>query len=181
MSQVSPHKVLAAVAAAIPENCRRNVVIIGSLAVGYHFFRADESKAVRTKDVDCVLEPFHEAVGAGQNIARQLLDSGWQRRMQGTPADQLPAVRLYPPGLNPDSEDAWFMELLTVPETAEAKSSAWTRLPLKEGHFGLPAFRYLSLTTFEPHWADGLGIRCPRVYQSLNLVATGHQQGCHKK
>jgi len=83
MSQVTPSKVLAEVSAAVPAACRENIVIIGSLAAGYHFFGDDESKAVRTKDVDCVLEPFHAAVGAGQSIARQLLDAGWQRRMKG--------------------------------------------------------------------------------------------------
>lgn len=52
MSQISPSKVLAEVTAAVPPACRRNVVIIGSLAAGHHFFQHDESKAVRTKDVD---------------------------------------------------------------------------------------------------------------------------------
>jgi hypothetical protein len=142
MSQVTPSKVLAEVSAAVPAACRENIVIIGSLAAGYHFFGDDESKAVRTKDVDCVLEPFHAAVGAGQSIARQLLDAGWQRRMKGdhqnpgneeTPVDQLPAVRLYPPEANPDSEEAWFIELLTVPESAAGSGKEWTRIPLAEG------------------------------------------------
>jgi len=159
MSQVTPSKVLAEVSAAVPTACRENIVTIGSLAAGYHFFGDDESKAVRTKDVDCVLEPFHAAVGAGQSIARQLLDAGWQRRMQGdhqnpgndqTPVDQLPAVRLYPPEANPDSEEAWFIELLTVPESAEGTGKEWTRLPLAEGHFGLPTFRFLSIIAFDP-------------------------------
>lgn len=113
MSQISPSKVRAEVAAAVPATCRGNIVVIGSLAAGYHFFKDDPSKAVRTKDVDCVISPFHAAVGAGQTIARQLLDEGWQQRMAGdyqqpenasTPVEQLPAVRLYPPGVDSDSE-----------------------------------------------------------------------------
>jgi hypothetical protein len=68
MNQISPAKVLAEVSAALPGSCRANVVVIGSLAAGYHFFKDDPSKAVRTKDVDCVLAPFHAAVGAGQAI-----------------------------------------------------------------------------------------------------------------
>jgi hypothetical protein len=181
MSQVTPSKVLAEVSAAVPAACRENIVIIGSLAAGYHFFGDDESKAVRTKDVDCVLEPFHAAVGAGQSIARQLLDAGWQRRMQGdhqnpgneeTPVDQLPAVRLYPPEANPDSEEAWFIELLTVPESAEGNGKAWTRLPLAEGHFGLPTFRFLSITAFDPLPAGELGIRYarPEMMALANLL-----------
>lgn len=181
MSQVTPLKVLAEVSAAVPTACRENIVIIGSLAAGYHFFGDDESKAVRTKDVDCVLEPFHAAVGAGQSIARQLLDAGWQRRMQGehqspgneqTPVDQLPAVRLYPPGADPDSEEAWFIELLTVPGSAGGSDKEWTRLPLAEGHFGLPTFRFLSITAFDPLPAGELGIRYarPEMMALANLL-----------
>lgn len=170
MSQITPSKVLAEVSSAVPAACRENIVIIGSLAAGYHFFGEDESKAVRTKDVDCVLEPFHAAVGAGQSIVRKLLNAGWQRRMQGdhqtpgnetTPVDQLPAVRLYPPEANPDAEEAWFIELLTVPESSKI-NDPWTRLPLADGHFGLPTFRFLSITAFDPLPAQGLSIRYAR-------------------
>ena len=38
MSQISPSKVLAEVAAVVPPACRGNVVIIGSQAAGYQFF-----------------------------------------------------------------------------------------------------------------------------------------------
>lgn len=181
MSQISPAKVLAEVAAAVPPACRENIVIIGSLAAGYHFFGQDATKAVRTKDVDCVLEPFHAAVGAGQSIARELLDAGWQRRLLGehlqpgdahTPVDQLPAVRLYPPGVDPNSEEAWFMELLTVPESAADDEKTWTRLPLAEGHFGLPTFRFLTLTAHAPLPAAALGIRYarPEMMALANLL-----------
>lgn len=124
MSQLSPHKVLSQVAAAVPENCRHRIVIIGSLAAAHAYFGSDSSKGVRTKNADCVLEPFSIAVETGQSIVHELLDAGWQRRHQGehqepgnenTPADQLPAVRLYPPKVDPDSEGAWFLEFLTVP------------------------------------------------------------------
>jgi hypothetical protein len=181
MSQISPSKVLAEVAAAVPASCRENIVVIGSLAAGYHFFKDDPSKAVRTKDVDCVLAPFHAAVGAGQSITRQLLDEGWQRRMAGdhqqpgtanTPVDQLPAVRLYPPGVDPDSEEAWFIELLTVPESTEEEGRKWTRLPLDEGHFGLPTFRFISITAFDALPAGDLGIRYarPEMMALANLL-----------
>jgi uncharacterized protein YjlB len=69
MSQISPSKVLAEVAAAVPKACLENIVVIGSLAAGYHFFKDDPTKAVRTKEVDCVLAPFQTAVSAGQSTA----------------------------------------------------------------------------------------------------------------
>lgn len=128
-----------------------------------------------------MLEPFHAAVGAGQSIARQLLDAGWQRRMQGdhqepgtdaTPEGDLPAVRLYPPLVDPTSEEAWFIEFLTVPESAGTLGKKWTRLPLAEGHFGLPTFRYLSITAFRSLPAGDLGIRYarPEMMALANLL-----------
>jgi hypothetical protein len=181
MSQISPSKVLAEVAAAVPEACLENIVVIGSLAAGYHFFKDDPTKAVRTKDVDCVLAPFQTAVSAGQNISRQLIDAGWQQRKgddqlqpgnAGTPVDQLPAVRLYPPGVNPESEEAWFIELLTVPESTEDEGRKWTRLPLAEGDFGLPTFRFISITAFDALPAGDLGIRYarPEMMALANLL-----------
>jgi len=181
MSHISPKEVLSQVAAAVPTACRENIVVIGSLAAGYHFFGEDPTKAVRTKDVDCVLAPFQAAVGAGQSIARQLLDVGWKRRIEGdhqqpgdpsTPVDKLPAVRLFPPNVDPDSKDAWFIELLTVPESPEDHGRKWTRLPLEEGHFGLPTFRFISITAYEALPAGDLGIRYarPEMMALANLL-----------
>ena len=181
MSQVTPAKVLAEVSTAVPDACRKNIVIIGSLAAGYHYFAGDDSKAVRTKDVDCVLEPFHAAVGAGQSIARQLLDAGWRQRQltndknpgnAETPDDQLPAIRLYPPNANPNSEEAWFIELLTVPKSVDGDGKKWTRVSLAEGHFGLPTFRFLSISTFDSLPAGELGIRYarPEMMALANLL-----------
>ena len=181
MSQLSPITVLRQVSAAVPASCRANIVIIGSLAAAYAFFREDESRAVRTKDVDCVLEPFSAAVSAGQNIVRELLDSGWQRRLMGdhqkpgdehTPVGDLPAVRLYPPRVDPASEEAWFLEFLTVPQSVEVAGKTWIRLPLREGHFGLPAFRFLSISAYDPVEIKGLGIRHarPQMMALANLL-----------
>ena len=101
MSHVSPFDVLAAVSAAVPDECRANIIIIGSLAAGYHYFGEDSNKAVRTKDVDCLLEPFDAAVPAGQNIFRQLTDAGWKKRQTGehaTPGDeQWPTSKIHSP------------------------------------------------------------------------------------
>ena len=124
MSHVTPSEIFKEVSAALPAECRENIVIIGSLAAGYHFFGDDQSKTVRTKDIDCVIEPYSVAVQAGETIATQLLKAGWQRRLLGdhqtpgtseTPLHKLPAIRLYPPDADPNTEEAWFLKFLTVP------------------------------------------------------------------
>lgn len=166
MKLVSPAKVLAQVASAIPADCCQHVIVIGSLAAGYQFFGDNDAQAVRTKDVDCVLAPRIAAVHAGESTAQTLLDAGWRRCSAGgwdkpgtedTPDDELSAVRLYPP----DNDD-WFLELLTVPESEHDQGKKWTRIKLSDGYYALPSFRFLSLTAFEPLDIAELGIRCAR-------------------
>lgn len=153
MSDISPEDVLREVAQAVPADFRENIVVIDSLAAGYHFFKNQPSMQVRTKDIDCLLRPRLVAVDAGVAIANQLMNAGWTSRQEGlfeapgtsvTHNHDLPAVRLNPPNLK-----AWFIELLTVPQS-EHEGNVWTRLELESGHYGLPSFRFLSLTAFEP-------------------------------
>lgn len=181
MNQLSPHKVLTQVSQAIPEHCRQHIVIIGSLAAAHTYFSDDPGKGVRTKDVDVVLSPFSVAVESGQDIVRELIDAGWQRRLTGdhqkpgtefTPLDQLPAIRLYPPDIDPASADAWFLEFLTVPPSAGDTGKTWTRLSLKEGYFGLPSFRFLAIAAHDPEHLGMLGIRRarPEMMALANLL-----------
>lgn len=181
MSIVSPFRVLQQVAEAVPESCKEHLIIIGSLAAGFHYFGKDPDKAARTKDVDCVLDPFHLAVDTGRTIAETLLSAGWKRKTTGdhaqpgnelTPEESLPAVRLYPPGVDPEEENAWFLELLTVPESMDATGRSWTRLELSDGHFGLPSFRFLTLTAFKPllDVATSLQYARPEMMALANLL-----------
>ena len=106
MSNVSPREVLARVASVIPAACRENIVIVGSLAAGYHLLGDKAGAQVQTKDVDCMLVPRVEAVRAGGEVARRLLAAGWRPKHDerhgqpgdaSTPEASLPAVRLHPP------------------------------------------------------------------------------------
>lgn len=132
MKPVSPRAVLTEIVNAIPEDCKKNLIIIGSLAVGYHFFAENENMVVRTKDADCLLSPRIEAVPAGEAITEKLMDSGWTFSNVGgwgrpgdknTPLDELSAVRLSPPG-----KSEWFIELLTVPKGSSDRGNRWVRL-----------------------------------------------------
>lgn len=174
MRSVSPLAVLKQIADAIPENYRRNVVVIGSLAVGYRFFTGKEIIAVRTKDADCLLSPRTAAIMAGESIADRLFEKGWTLPEYGdwakpgnkhTPLDRLPAVRLYPPG-----ETDWFIELLTVPTSPAEKEKKWARLETSRGDFGLPSFRFLSLANYEPLETPlGIYVARPETLALANL------------
>lgn len=167
MNQINPQNVLGQVAEAVPKDCKENIVVIGSLAAAYAYFGNDKNLAVRTKDVDCLLKPYPDAAEKGEAITRQLRNAGWKPRRMGshhipgtseTPDDELPAIRLYPPGIDPEEENAWFLELLVEPESTKEKGKKWSRIIVDDDHFGLPAFRFLSVAAYVPEKIDHLGI-----------------------
>ena len=83
MTPLTPDAVMAQLAAALPEDCRPNVIIIGSLAAGYHFFSGDAQRSIRTKDVDCMFSPHAKAVAAAEQVTERLLKAAWQLRKDG--------------------------------------------------------------------------------------------------
>jgi hypothetical protein len=174
--EVSPRKVLAQVAAAIPLEVHPNIIIIGSLAAGYWLFQDHESFGVRTKDIDCVLSPHLSAIEKGRAVAEQLLAAGWQPHYTGNikkpgaagdSVDKLPAVRLYPPG-----GGEWFIELLSEPASENQTTRVWTPLPLASGdYYALPSFQFTGVAIFDAPTTP-VGLRCarPEMMALANLL-----------
>jgi hypothetical protein len=165
MKDLSPREVLALVAAAMPSECREGVVVVGSLAAGYHLLGKRHDAQVRTKDVDCLLLPRVAALRTGRAVAETLLRAGWRPRMEGshsrpgdagTPEDALPAVRLHPP-----HSAGWFLELLAEHAAEDEADRRWMRLRIKGGHFGLPSYRYLDVASHDAPVTES-GLRCAR-------------------
>ena len=169
MSDLSPRGILKQVADAIPQECHKNIVVVGSLAAGYLLLPEEFAQTVRTKDIDCVLSPYIKAIQSGKAVTETLLAGGWRPRMEAghgkpgtasTAESDLPAIRLYPP----DSKE-WFIELLMVPKSGRASEKKWSRVVIdagaSSGHYGLPSFRFLSLLTYDPIRTE-LGIFCAR-------------------
>lgn len=167
MNSIVPKEVIKTVAEAVPTDCLENLVIIGSLATAFAYFGNARSIPVKTKDIDCCIRPHGVAIEKGQEVATRLIDTGWTRRLLGdyiepgnqeTPENELPAIRLYPPGIDPDDEDAWFIELLAEPESSKDVGKNWMRIIINQGHFGIPSFRYLSIATYLPEKDKRLGV-----------------------
>lgn len=185
MNFLSPRDVLKQVAAALPADIRGSIIIIGSLAAGYRYFRDDPESLVQTKDVDCMLSPHIKAVPVGRVVAESLFRAQWRMRegpdgwgQPGTaamPAEKLPLVRLHPPG-----SSEWFIELMVSPPPEEEPGARgdpadpgkqYVRLETAQGHFSLCSFRYLALVEQEPIMTEfGIAIARPEMMALANLL-----------
>lgn len=178
MTTLTPDAVMAQIAAALPDDARQNVIIIGSLAAGYHFFAGDGQRSIRTKDVDCMFSPHAKAVGAAEHVTERLLAAAWQPRKEGlwgepgnerTPVDQLPMIRLKPPGA--DRGDDWFLELLGAPDGQSEQAKTFHRVQTSIGHFAICSFNFLALAEWQPiETKHGVRIARPEMMALANLL-----------
>ena len=178
MTALTPDAVLAEIAAALPEDCRSQVIIIGSLAAGYHFFAGDAQRSIRTKDVDCMFSPHATAVAAAGEVTQRLLDAQWRARETGewaapgtaeTPDDKLPLIRLYPP--RDSDEVGWWLELLGAPEEHSPRDKAFHRVQIGHEHFAICSFSYLAFAEWNPiETPYGVRIARPEMMALANLL-----------
>lgn len=176
---LSPSEVLAQVAAALPSDVRGNVIIIGSLAAGHHFFADDGARAIRTKDVDCLFSPHSTAIAAATEVTDQLIKANWRLRddpewgqpgKEGDPEDKLPMVRLRPPG---EMVSPWFLELLSAPPAfvLGAPDKKLRRVETSIGHFAIRSFDFLALAEWQPlETAYDVRIARPEMMALANLL-----------
>jgi len=173
--ELDASELLRRVAEEVPHALRANVVVIGSIATAWAFRDVSGTHSVATKDIDLVLRPAVAAVATAESLGQALLQAGWEPqfshdRVPGnaeTPADDLPALRLTPPG----DEDGWFVELLAEPPTDQVARKYWRRFTTPAGEFGLPSFRYMPVAV---HGAEetpfGLRVAQPACMALAHLL-----------
>jgi hypothetical protein len=163
------------VAERVPASLRANVVVIGSIATAWAFRDVSGTHAVATKDIDVLLRPNVDAVATAQALGQALLEHGWQPRYpngiqpgaEGTPTDQLPALRMNPPG----EDNAWFVELLAEPPASQSTRKHWQRFHTELGDFGLPSFRYLRVAVHDAQDTEfGLRVAHPANMALAHLL-----------
>ncbi len=163
------------VAANVPESLRNNAVVIGSIATAWAFREVSGTNTVATKDIDLLLRPGIDAVSTAITLGQVLLEEGWQPRFpQGRERatadmadDELPALRLTPPG----GEDGWFLELLAAPPFEQKERKHWQRFVTSAGIFGLPSFRYMPVAVFDAEQTvHGLRVAKPACMALAHLL-----------
>lgn len=178
MTPLTPDAVLSRIAAALPEDCRQDVIIIGSLAAGHYFFANDGQRSIRTKDVDCMFSPHAKAVEVASQVTERLLATNWQVRNEGpwgepgnegTPDDKLPMIRLEPPGAEGGAD--WFLELLGAPDEHSGQGRTFHRVQTRIGHFAICSFNYLALAEWRPiETKYGVRIARPEMMALANML-----------
>lgn len=158
-------ELLARIAERVPPELRDNVVVIGSIATAWAFRDKSGHATVATKDIDLLLRPAVEATATAGTLAQQLLHRGWRPtypndRQPGTadtPDNELPALRLSPPG----EREGWFVELLGAPLPDQAVRRTWRRFVTPIGAFALPCFRCMPVAIHAAEQTQ-FGIRTAR-------------------
>lgn len=171
MKRVDPKALFARMANELPEELRKHLFVVGSLAAAHHFAEALVDGGVRTKDADLVVHPAGDTASA-KEIAERLLVLGWRRRddcfaqESSEPADELRAIRLYPP-----DHDDYYVELLNVPAQGST-SKQWLPVQLDDGWYGLPSFEFLGLTAVDrQRTASGVEYASPAMMALANLLS----------
>ena len=86
--------------------------------------------------------------------------------------DHLSGVRLIPPRTEPSTEEPWFIELLTPPESKEEAEDKWVPVKLRDGYYGPATFEFLPLLAYEPHETEfGIRYARPEMMALANLLS----------
>ncbi|MEI8375791.1 MAG: hypothetical protein WCJ35_23460 [Planctomycetota bacterium] len=159
----------------ISDELHKNLFVTGSLAAAYHFRAQLEERAINTKDADVVVHPAGN-IASCQQMAARLIELGWTRteecypRPIPEPKENLRAIRLYPPGPHD-----YFIEFLNLPSENQEELKEWIPVELDDGWYGLPSFRFLSVTSLH-RLKSGVGLEyaSPSMMALANLLA--HRQ-----
>lgn len=126
-----------------------------------------------------MFSPHSKAIAAASNVADQLIEGDWNLRdgpewnrpgSQGDDENDLPMVRLQPPG---ETAAPWFLELLSAPPVfmPDAPLKTLRRVQTRLGHFAICSFAFLALTEWNPLETEhGVRIALPEMMALANLL-----------
>ena len=172
MKKLDPVVLFERLAADIPRNLHADLFVTGNLAAAYHFQAQLEGRAISTKDADLVVHPAGNVTSC-QEMAGRLITLGWicteecYPRPNPDPADELRAIRLYPPG----SHD-YFLEFLNLPEQGQKKPKVGFRFGWMTVGMGCRRFVFFGVTSLNRLKSNvGLEYASPSMMALANLLS----------
>ena len=171
MNRLDPHLLFDLLNAQLPDEVRDHVLVVGSLAAALSHRDQLRDRGVNTKDCDVIIHPAG-ALPEATKLATALFEAGWRPLSKcrpgarADPESQLSVVRL-----NPPTSEAYFVELLGLPNTSQTTAKSMTRFEVKGGWYLLPSFRFMSVLSHERRTHSGIAYAAPSMMALANLLA----------
>lgn len=164
MNRLDPQVLFKLLHAHLPAEVREHVLVVGSLAAALSHREQLRDRGVNTKDCDVIIHPAG-ALPEATRLATTLFEAGWRPLpkckpgAKDDPQSQLSVVRL-----NPPTSEAYFVELLGLPDSTQTAPKLMLPFEVKGGWYLLPLPR-----TAHVGLLDGMGVTVEQ------LRAIGHQ------
>jgi hypothetical protein len=175
VTRLDPHLLFALLHAHLPPEVRDHVLVVGSpLAAAMSHREQLRERGVNTKDCDVIIHPAG-ALPAAAQLAASLFDAGWRPLPRckpgpkGAPESLLEVIRL-----NPPESDAYFIELLGLPDAQQAQGKVMIPYEVNGGWYVLPSFRFMAVLSHEQRTHNGVAYAAPSMMALANLLA--HRQ-----
>ena len=171
MTRLDPEVLFDLLEAHLPADVRSHVLVVGSLAAAMAYRGQLRDRGVNTKDCDVIIHPAGALAEAG-HLAGVLLEAGWRplpkckAGRQGDPVEALSVVRLQPP-----ASDAYFVELLGLPERTQADLKLMIPFEVKGAWYVLPSFRFMGVLTHDQQRRGAIAHASPSMMALANLLA----------
>ncbi len=171
MNRLDPRLLFDLLRAHLPSAVREHVLVVGSLAAAMGHRDRLRDRGVNTKDCDVIIQPAG-ALPEAAKMAATLFATGWRPLarckpgLQGTPVSELAVVRL-----NPPSSDAYFIELLGLPEASQSEPMRMVPFELMGGWYVLPSFRFMAVLSHGHRTYEGIAYAAPSMMALANLLA----------
>jgi hypothetical protein len=171
MNRLDPEVLFDLLEAHLPQEVRAHVLVVGSLAAAMTYRSQLRERGVNTKDCDVIIHPAGALAEAGR-LAEVLLDAGWRPLskckpgQKEDPVEALSVVRLTPP-----ASEAYFVELLGLPEQTQAELKVMIPFEVKGGWYVLPSFRFMRVLTHHRERRGAISYASASMMALANLLA----------
>lgn len=171
MNRLDPELLFDLLEVHLPVQVREHVLVVGSLAAAMSYRDQLRERGVNTKDCDVIIHPAG-ALPEATRLAGTLLDGGWRPLSKCTPgAKDDPISKLSVVRLNPPASEAYFIELLGLPESSQTVGKEMIPFEVNGAWYVLPSFRFMAVLSFERQSRNGIAYAAPCMMALANLLA----------